>query len=221
MRNYTNEFKHRVIQEYIDGVSINQLAKKYHVSYQAVRQWVTNSGVESNLTERNYQKYEVIDDHALIYIKDHGHITCAVIDIDDIDKCKALGIWSITKAGYVVNRKLGRYLHRFLLDCPSGYEVDHRDNNPLNNRKSNLRIATSSQQKMNTRLRKDNKSGCRGVSFDVTRQKWQAHVKAGDKRIAKRFDKLEDAIAFVKKIRSELHGEFQNWQYQEANDATE
>jgi len=37
---------------------------------------------------------------------------------------------------------------------PEGLEVDHKDSNPANNAISNLRLATSQQQKANTKSRK-------------------------------------------------------------------
>jgi len=33
-------------------------------------------------------------------------------------------------------------MHRFLIHCPAGLEIDHIDRNPLNNQKSNLRAVT-------------------------------------------------------------------------------
>lgn len=68
------------------------------------------------------------------------------------------------------------YLHQLVLPAPPGYEVDHRDGNKLNNRRSNLRLVTRSQQMMNTRLRTDNKSGFRGVSWDEQTKKWRARL---------------------------------------------
>jgi len=35
-----------------------------------------------------------------------------------------------------------RYLHRYLIEPPEGFEVDHWDGNPLNNRRENLRALT-------------------------------------------------------------------------------
>src|SRR5580693_4595955 len=40
-------------------------------------------------------------------------------------------------------------LHREIMQCPKGLEVDHRDNQPLNCRRYNLRICTHAQNMSN------------------------------------------------------------------------
>jgi HNH endonuclease len=53
-------------------------------------------------------------------------------------------------------------------------QIDHKDGSRANNRWSNLRAATPTQQKWNARLRKDNTSGYRGVVRDYS--KWCAQI---------------------------------------------
>ena len=43
-----------------------------------------------------------------------------------------------------------RYLSRIIMNCPALLEVDHKDGNTLNNKRDNLRIVTSQQNKFNT-----------------------------------------------------------------------
>ena len=46
-----------------------------------------------------------------------------------------------SKELYIVDRK-GNALHRVLIDCPKGYEIDHISMDTLDNRSVNLRIVT-------------------------------------------------------------------------------
>lgn len=90
--------------------------------------------------------------------------------------------------GYVIvniNYKLYR-VHRIIwymhteID-PVGYEIDHKDGNPLNNKIENLRICTRSENGHNTRLSKRNTSGYKGVYWDQNLKKWRARIKHNGK----------------------------------------
>ena len=97
------------------------------------------------------------------------------------------------KSGYAIRGQRigeqgGRFrtfsLHRVLLGLTwgDGIEVDHIDLDKLNNRRSNLRIATRDEQMQNLPHRTDGVSKYRGVSFDKRRGKWKAEVQVGKKR---------------------------------------
>lgn len=55
------------------------------------------------------------------------------------------------------------YMHRVLADARPGDVVDHIDGDRLNNRRSNLRLATARQNAMNTRAHYDGSSRFKGV----------------------------------------------------------
>lgn len=61
-------------------------------------------------------------------------------------------------------------------------KVDHKDGNGLNNQRSNLRVATNSQNGINSRLRKDNKVGCKGV-WKHSGGKYQSAIRVDRKLI--------------------------------------
>jgi AP2 domain/HNH endonuclease len=75
------------------------------------------------------------------------------------------------------------YLHRDILLAPKGMEVDHINCNSLYNRRSNLRVATTAQNRHNQRIRPLNTSGFKGVSFAAKRGKWRAGICVNNKSI--------------------------------------
>jgi len=70
-----------------------------------------------------------------------------------------------------------RKVHRLILDAPRGTIVDHIDHDGLNNKRSNLRLVTQSQNQQNRpKANRNSKSGVRGVYFHTRRRKWVATV---------------------------------------------
>ena len=67
-------------------------------------------------------------------------------------------------------------MHHFLVDVPEGFEVDHIDQNGLNNQKLNLRVVTHSQNMMNRNSFKGSSSKYKGVSWHKQCKKWFAQI---------------------------------------------
>lgn len=88
-------------------------------------------------------------------------------------------------------------------------EVDHIDGNPLNNNIENLRPATHAENIRNSKLRKDNKSGEKGVLWDKRSNKWRTHcVFEGKQYSAGSYKNINEAIENVRKLREKLHKQF-------------
>jgi hypothetical protein len=83
---------------------------------------------------------------------------------------------------------------------------DHIDGDVLNNRADNLRECSLSNNQHNSRLRKDNSTGVKGVGKNGGG--YLARVGLNGRAYTKRFRHLEDAAAWVKQAREQLHGEF-------------
>lgn len=60
-------------------------------------------------------------------------------------------------------------------------DVDHKDNDPTNDRWENLREATDSQNAMNKKRPRNNTSGFKGVTWNKKEGKWQASIQINGK----------------------------------------
>lgn len=67
-------------------------------------------------------------------------------------------------------------LSRILTLCPADKWVDHKNNNPLDNRKENLRICTAQQNNANRTKAKGKSSAYKGVSWRENRKHWRANI---------------------------------------------
>ena len=87
--------------------------------------------------------------------------------------------------------------------------IDHEDNNALNNKIKNLRESTHSQNAHNSKLRKTNTSGHKGVSWHKPTGKWLVRINVnGKQHYFGLFVNKEDAIKVAIKARKKLHGDF-------------
>lgn len=143
--------------------------------------------------------------------------------------------YSISNFGNVQNNKTGRILksyintkgyhqirinkktvevHRLValtfLDNPEfKKEVDHIDNNKLNNYLSNLRWATRTENRRNCNIYKNNTSGYKGIIFIDYRNKWKAYLSIDNKHIhLGYFDNLDDAIKIRMRKVNEIFGDY-------------
>ncbi len=73
--------------------------------------------------------------------------------------------------------------------------VDHIDKVRTNNNINNLRWATYSENRMNSNISSDNKSGYSGVYYRKDNNKWEARLRILGKHYSKTFSTIEEAIA--------------------------
>lgn len=111
------------------------------------------------------------------------------------------------------NKQYNLTISRVVLLLKNGYLtegkiIDHIDGNSLNNIVTNLREVTPSQNNMNSKLPKNNTSGCKGVCWDKSRNKWMVQICYGKVKFTGRYDNEEDAIKASIEARKKLHGTF-------------
>lgn len=101
-------------------------------------------------------------------------------------------------------------MHRLICHLHNEMEVDHINNNGLDNRKCNLRICTHRENMHNRNKQYNNTTGFKGVTFDKNRNKWQVQIRSGEIKYSKRFDNLIDAALYYNEKAIQLHKEFAN-----------
>jgi hypothetical protein len=153
-----------------------------------------------------------------------------LIDAEDLPKISGYK-WSVSSDGgdrmYVSTRIEGKkiYLHRFLLEAPHDQKVDHRNGNPLDNRKANLRLATHQQNMFNCGKRstykgKPTASIFKGVTWDKTRGRHKAQIaKDGVNHNLGYFDDQRKAALVYDHAALDMFGEFAwtNFTYEEGD----
>ena len=144
--------------------------------------------------------------------------TEALIDAEDAELVGQYS-WCLDGRGYAKtlvrdrsgNRKTLK-LHRLVMGEPEGKLVDHRNNDPLDNRKAFLRPATDSQNQYNAKMRDDNTSGHKGVTWCKRDKKWRAQIQHEGKTIhLGYFTVLEEAAQAYREAAIRLHKEFANF----------
>ncbi len=100
--------------------------------------------------------------------------------------------------------------HRIIWKIMTGKDpastIDHKNGNRGDNRWVNLRPASLSEQNWNTSVRKDNSSGCRGVSYDG---KWVARIMIKRRsHYLGSFDNKLEASAAYQVAAKKWHGKF-------------
>lgn len=88
-------------------------------------------------------------------------------------------------------------------------QIDHRNTIGTDNRWSNLRACTQSQNKANAKAYKTSKTGIKGVSLHSATGKWHATIQVNKKTIyLGRFTEINDAARAYQQAADKYFGEF-------------
>jgi hypothetical protein len=138
-----------------------------------------------------------------------------VVDDEDYDMLSKYS-WNMGSSRYASTnvllengKRTCRTLHSFIFNPGEGKVTDHINLDRLDNRKSNLRSATPSQNNANCKIRSHNTAGYKGVSRDYHR--YVAAITNKGKRITiGRYDSAKEAAIAYNVEAIKLFGEFAN-----------
>jgi len=142
-----------------------------------------------------------------------------MIDAEDIPLVCGFS-WHCTGNGYAIAYKRGSNaqgkpvhiaMHRLLTNAPTGIDVDHKNGNKSDNRRSNLRLCTRALNNANSKTR-PSISGMRGVHPNKRGSKtrpWFAKIVVNETQISLgTFPTKEAAYDAYKKAAIHYFGEF-------------
>ena len=161
----------------------------------------------SSKVNRRYNAYDLSGEYGIGYTNT-GKVF--YFDLEDYDKIKDY-CWTENGNGYIRNIVNDIYLHRLIMEVDDDCEIDHIHGNDTrnDNRKSNLRIVTRSQNKMNVGIRENNHSGMTGVFWNDDIQRFEAYITQNNKRVNLGYYKtFEEAKAVRLKAQDEYFGEY-------------
>lgn len=134
----------------------------------------------------------------------------AIIDSEDIERVAPV-CWCKCKNGYFYGTASSSdiLLHRYIMRLAPGDKrvVDHINGNPLDNRKSNLRICTTQENVWNQRLYDKNRYGIPGV-YKTNGKFYMKSTSSGVETRQGPFASLEDVAVARYKYEQENRGSF-------------
>lgn len=143
--------------------------------------WAQVVSVVDDMPKRNPSQINIFGDYFEVVANNTGNRF--EFDLEMLESIRGYA-WNENENGYLVCRIKGKKVraHHIVAGKPTrGKQVDHKDRNKRNNRKLNLRHITLQQNCINRRLRRDNKTGFKGVNFHKGSNKFEASIRVDGK----------------------------------------
>lgn len=167
--------------------------------------------IERNIASRKLNKYIEYDD-CYIGIATNGDKF--KIDKEDYEKIKN-HTWQANKKGYIYTQYKSEkiFLHRIVMNVHGddwvNKRIDHINHDVTDNRKSNLRIVTSSQNTMNSKVRSESGTQIKGIHKRKDCRRYEVSIyKNGKAHYLGLYKTLDEAIEVRKNAEIEMFGEY-------------
>lgn len=153
-----------------------------------------------------------------------GHV--AIVDTEDYERLVQFKWYALRRDKTVYatrhvwrdGKRTTQGMHRLVLSAEGDAWVDHINHNGLDNRRSNLRLATRAQNKVNSAGTYCNKWSCAYIGVYPSGSGWGAQVGYGGRKVfVGYFNTLEEAALARDRKAVELHGGFATLNFPERN----
>ena len=160
--------------------------------------------------KKKYNTYDLSGEYGIGYTTNGEEF---YFDLEDYDLIKDY-CWHVDKNGYICanywcnGKNIHKKMHRVVMRVEdSKILIDHISHIKYDNKKTNLRIVTHSQNNMNKGLRSDNTSGVSGVIWYKNKHKWRAIIYVDNQCLPLGyFDRFEDAVKARKEAEEKYYG---------------
>ena len=211
--------------------NLDNISKKFNLEKEYINKKVNDISTYKP-RKKGFNSYEINGDITTIFLeRKDGSIWETIIDTEDLPKLKKLNYsWHVGYAHcnneyytmatiYYINengkkKSTTKNLNSIIMDVSEGYHIDHINNNPMDNRKENLRTTNHSTNAQNRKgANKNSGTGVRNVHL-VNRYKGKQvylvqFMKNGERFIWEfSINEFDEACTFAEKKRKELFGEY-------------
>jgi hypothetical protein len=155
-------------------------------------------------------KVALVDDEDFNWLSEHKWCALNLAKKNQTPRWYVVYSRAIPGGGHNGKKELV-YMHRLIMGIAKGdsKKIDHKDHDPFNNQKNNLRVCDHSQNMRNRSSHGSSKY--LGVSWDNSSNKWRAQITSyGNSKFLGCFVIEEDAAKCYNEYAERLHGEFAN-----------
>ena len=154
-------------------------------------------------TNNDLNDYRIEGNEAIFNLYNQKNIKIGefIIDLEDIEKVK-YHKWRVSHNHVITGlpaKKTQKDLSWVILSCEDkikqNYVVDHKDGNPYNNKKNNLRLCEQKENLLNKSFISNNTSGFIGVSYRENCNRYDPEIRKGNTRCHLGYTKsFEEAV---------------------------
>ena len=185
---------------------MNELLQMYKIQRKIIEKH------QINMIQFNVEVWKIINGYDNYQISSFGRVRNIISGNVLKPQVGTTGYYQVSlhKNGKSKNNKIHKLVaNAFINNLSNKRNIDHMDNERLNNHVSNLRWCTSQENARNTKLSNKSTSGVKGICFHKQQSKWRAHIVINGKQIhLGLFDTLDDAKVARQFKANQLFGNF-------------